>query len=195
MQSGLEINTSPRAESAAVSVVARSTGLVDLRVCVNYLKQDHTIVHSGAHAGASPCVRWWVGKLGVDVRFVCVPVCPVSPMCVPAPPVFLTRIAEAIDAVVLSAGGRSPAARHLWEVRKGALQSTRARTVGVKMSGLEARLSSLEAAEREANAAEKAVREAEERMMRLRNRVRGQHVARPSPRPTRRRDLRRDRRS
>jgi hypothetical protein len=55
----------------------------------------------------------------------------------------------------------------LWEVRKGALQSTRARTVGVKMSGLEARLSSLEAAEREANAAEKAVREAEERMMRL----------------------------
>jgi hypothetical protein len=55
----------------------------------------------------------------------------------------------------------------LWVVRKGALQSTRARTVGVKMSGLEARLSSLEAAEREANAAEKAVREAEERMMRL----------------------------
>jgi len=52
-------------------------------------------------------------------------------------------------------------------VHKGALQSTRARTVGVKMSGLEARLSSLEAAEREANAAEKAVREAEERMMRL----------------------------
>ena len=60
-----------------------------------------------------------------------------------------------------------PCSTTLWEVRKGALQSTRARTVGVKMSGLEARLSSLEAAEREANAAEKAVREAEERMMRL----------------------------
>ena len=87
-------------------------------------------------------------------------------MCVPAPPGVFDPDCRSNHAVVLSAG-RSPAARHLWEVHKGALQSTRARTVGVKMSGLEARLSSLEAAEREANAAEKAVREAEERMMRL----------------------------
>jgi hypothetical protein len=41
------------------------------------------------------CVRWWVGKLGVVVRFVCVirvPVCPVCPVCSPVP-LFLKRIA------------------------------------------------------------------------------------------------------